>query len=226
MTSNSLAELLELDYPVRIEFDKDDHLYVAEFLDLPGCSATGETVADAYKEVQAAKEDWLRLALEQGLPIPPPSKTEDYSGRVLLRIPTSLHATVADKARLHGTSLNQYLVHLISGSVVQDAFNDKLDEMKAQIERLDWRIAKVTTDLSHLSAHTSMGILGATTGMVYAQTGNVYSAVVQNTYTASTIQQGILLSNCPQYPFLDLVPEVEQEPSLPNLFFRGSEGKT
>ena len=34
-----------MNYPVKIEFDEEDGLYIAEFPDLPGCSAPGSSVA-------------------------------------------------------------------------------------------------------------------------------------------------------------------------------------
>jgi predicted RNase H-like HicB family nuclease len=67
----------DLNYPVRIEYDEEDGLFIADFLDLPGCSATGSTVTEAYERAQEAKAEWLRLTAEQGLPIPKPSRTQD-----------------------------------------------------------------------------------------------------------------------------------------------------
>lgn len=195
MNTDSLDQLKSLNYPVRIEFEPADNLYVADFLDLPGCSATGETVAEAHARAEKAKEDWLRLALEQGLPIPKPSTTEDYSGRVLLRIPTSLHAMVAERARVHGASLNQYLVHLISASTVQDEVTDKLEEMKGRMEKLDWRLAKLTTDLKRLSSYVSQASLRASTAVTGSiQYANV-SAMTLNTQGFVTTQQGTLTGN-------------------------------
>src|SRR6266542_1516279 len=124
--THTLEDLKTLDYPVKIEYDEEDSLFVAEFLDLPGCSATGSTVAEAYERAQDSKAEWLRLTLEQGLPIPKPSKTEDYSGRILLRLPVSLHAMLADRARTNGVSLNQYLVHLLSAGAVGDQVGHKI----------------------------------------------------------------------------------------------------
>lgn len=108
MSIRSPEDLSAVDYPVRIEYDRDDALYVAEFLDLPGCSATGATASEAYERAQSAKIEWLRVALEQDLPIPRPSRTGEYSGRILVRLPASLHANLADRARVNGISLNQY----------------------------------------------------------------------------------------------------------------------
>ena len=39
---------------------------------------------------------------------------EDYSGRLLLRIPRSLHKTLKQSAAAEGVSLNQYLVYKLA----------------------------------------------------------------------------------------------------------------
>jgi antitoxin HicB len=130
MNTKSLEDLKALDYPVRIEYDREDSLYIADFVDLPGCSVTGPAVTEAYRRAQTAKEEWLRVTLEQGLPIPKPSKAVEYSGRLLLRLPTSLHAMLAERARANGASLNQYMVHLLSAGAVGD---ERIESLKSSL---------------------------------------------------------------------------------------------
>jgi antitoxin HicB len=147
MSRELLEQLKARDYPVKISFDDQDKVYVAEFFDLPGCSASGDTVEDAYRRAQEAKAEWLRVTLEQGLPIPEPSRTEEYSGRILLRLPTSLHGMLSDKSKLHGVSLNQYILHLLSVAVVGDGVSAQLDELRNKVALLEWRIAQLTLGL-------------------------------------------------------------------------------
>jgi predicted RNase H-like HicB family nuclease len=141
MNTDSLDDLKALHYPVKIEYDDEDALFVAEFPDLPGCSAPGSTVTEAYEGAQRAKGEWLRVTLEQGLPVPKPSKARDYSGRILVRLPASLHATLADRARINGASLNQYIVHLLSASAMGEQVNSKLDAVIAHLQEIECRMA-------------------------------------------------------------------------------------
>ncbi|MGA2590801.1 MAG: type II toxin-antitoxin system HicB family antitoxin [Bryobacteraceae bacterium] len=127
MKTDSLEDLKTLDYAVRIEYDREDAVYIADFVDLPGCSATGPTVSEAYRRAQRAKEEWFRVTLEQGLPIPKPSTPGEYSGRLLLRVPASLHSMLAERARANGASLNQYMVHLLSAGTVAEEMNSKIE---------------------------------------------------------------------------------------------------
>ncbi len=155
MNAESLEKLKALNYPIRIEFDEKDKLFIAEFLDLPGCSASGESVEEAYSRAQEAKEEWLRVTLEQGLPIPKPSASQEYSGRILVRLPASLHAMLSGRAQLHGASLNQFIVHLLSAAAVGDEVSTKIDELRDYVSKLEWRVAKLSQSLNQLLSRTA-----------------------------------------------------------------------
>lgn len=109
-----LEHYLRLRYPVELVEDEDGG-YFAHTPDLPGCIAQGETVEETLKNLQEAKQAWIEVRLEDGLEIPAPREVvEEYSGKFLLRVPRSLHRELATKAHREGTSLNQYVLHLIS----------------------------------------------------------------------------------------------------------------
>lgn len=44
----------------------------------------------------------------------PETPSEDYSGKLVLRMPKQLHADLAAAAEREGVSLNQYLVYLLA----------------------------------------------------------------------------------------------------------------
>lgn len=127
-------------YPAKIEFDPTDQLYVVDFLDLPGCSAHGATVEEAYQRAEEAKEEWIKATKEQGLPVPPPTVSTEHSGRILLRLPTSLHGMLADRAKIRGASLNQYLVHLLSGAAVGDSVESSINRLRADFSSFESRV--------------------------------------------------------------------------------------
>ena len=56
----------------------------------------------------------MQAALEDGLPVREPDDLENYSGQFKLRIPKSLHRSLAEHARQEGISMNQYCVYLLS----------------------------------------------------------------------------------------------------------------
>lgn len=80
--------------------------YLAEFPDLPGCIADGETIEEAISEAGDALKAWLKVAEERNHPIPIPSISENFSGQTRLRMPKSLHAQLSLHAKQEGVSLN------------------------------------------------------------------------------------------------------------------------
>lgn len=104
-------------YPIEVFWSDEDEGYVANVPDLPGCSAWGETEADAIREAHDAISAWLEAAQAAGRAIPeatPPQDDAGYSGRFLVRLPRRLHADLARNAKREGVSLNQYLLFLLA----------------------------------------------------------------------------------------------------------------
>ena len=105
---------MNLPYRLEILPDPDEGGFVVRYPDLPGCISVGETMNDALANAQDAKQAWLTAALEEEIQIAEPSVTENYSGQFKLRIPKSLHRSLAEHAKAEGTSMNQYCVYLLS----------------------------------------------------------------------------------------------------------------
>lgn len=84
------------------------------FPDLPGCITCGETIEAAIANAMEAKKEWLEAAVEEGIEIQEPDSLEDYSGQFKLRIPRSLHRSLAAHSKREGISMNQYCVYLLS----------------------------------------------------------------------------------------------------------------
>ena len=105
---------LEKTYKLEIVPDKDEGGFVASYPDLPGCITTGETIEEAYRNAEDAKRQWLTAALESGAKINEPNYQEKYSGQFKLRIPKSLHRSLAERAKSEGVSMNQYCVALLA----------------------------------------------------------------------------------------------------------------
>ncbi|MBP2657186.1 MAG: hypothetical protein H6Q69_218 [Firmicutes bacterium] len=90
--------------------------YVASIKELPGCITQGETKAEALEMIEDAKAGWIDIALQDGNEIPEPT-TEQYSGKFIVRIPKSLHKSLAEKAKEENVSLNQLTTYLLSSGI-------------------------------------------------------------------------------------------------------------
>ena len=102
-----------LRYAVRIEPDPKQG-FVASIPDLPGCLAYGETEAEALEDLEDSKELWLETYVEAHGEAPEPKTAKTYSGKLLLRLPKSLHRSLDEVAQEEGTSLNQHIVCVLS----------------------------------------------------------------------------------------------------------------
>jgi antitoxin HicB len=101
-------------YPSEIFWSDEDEGFIAVARDLPGCSAFGATREEACAELRPAIMAWIEAAQSAGNPVPTPSEKPAYSGKVLVRMPKSLHEDLAKQAETEGVSLNQYMVVLLS----------------------------------------------------------------------------------------------------------------
>ncbi|AEV15180.1 hypothetical protein TCCBUS3UF1_1300 [Thermus sp. CCB_US3_UF1] len=88
--------------------------FTALLPDLEGCVSVGETEEEALANLEEARQLWIETAYEHGDEIPLPSSAKEYSGRILVRMPKSLHRRLDEEARAEGVSLNQFIVSLLS----------------------------------------------------------------------------------------------------------------
>lgn len=88
------------------------------FPSLPGCLTAGETPEDALRMLREAMASWIEAAILAGDPVPEPAE-ERSSGRVLLRMPRSLHARLAAQARQENVSINQLAITLLAEGLGQ-----------------------------------------------------------------------------------------------------------
>jgi len=59
-------------YEIIIYWSEEDHIFIAEVPELPGCIAHGNTQALAFSNIQQAIKLWIDTAKEFGDPIPAP----------------------------------------------------------------------------------------------------------------------------------------------------------
>lgn len=87
---------------------------VVRYPDLPGCFAQVEEDEDIRQVARDVLTEWLTLALEDSDDIPVPRAAREYSGRFVLRVPRSMHASLAMAADREGVSTNAYIVSLLA----------------------------------------------------------------------------------------------------------------
>ena len=110
----TIDEYMKLPYRLELIPDTDEGGYVASYPELPGCLTCGETMEAAIANANDAKRAWLEAALSDGVEIMEPDSLDSYSGQFKLRIPKSLHKTLAEHSKAEGISMNQYCLYLLT----------------------------------------------------------------------------------------------------------------
>lgn len=92
----------------------EDGSWFARVVEFTGCMTEGDTSEEAFANLEDAMTSWIEVHLEDGDPIPPPSTTDQYSGKFLMRVPKTLHRELALRAEREGVSLNQFALSTLS----------------------------------------------------------------------------------------------------------------
>jgi antitoxin HicB len=105
-----------LPYPVTLVHEDDDQ-WAATIDALPGCTARGATPDEAVERAGEAMTAWLASARREGKDVPEPKTAQSHSGRLLLRMPQTLHAELARIAEREKVSLNQFITDVLAGAL-------------------------------------------------------------------------------------------------------------
>ena len=109
-----IDEYMCLPYRMEVIPDTVEGGYVVRFPELPGCLTCADTLEEAVRNAADCKKEWLTAALEEGIDIPEPVSEDEYSGQFKLRIPKSLHKSLAEHSKAEGISMNQYCLYLLA----------------------------------------------------------------------------------------------------------------
>ena len=112
--NKDLDYYMSLNYKIEVIEDKEEGGYVLSCPELRGCITCADTIQEGFEMLEDAKKCWFVACIEDNIPIPEPSTANDYSGQFKLRMPKSLHKTLADRSRQEGISMNQYCLYLLS----------------------------------------------------------------------------------------------------------------
>jgi len=118
--SKDLDYYMRLNYKIEIIEDTEENSYTLSCPDLTGCITCADSLEKAFDMITDAKKCWFTACLEDGIQIPEPNDSKDYSGQFKLRMPKSLHRTLAERSQQEGVSMNQYCLYLLSSGANTD----------------------------------------------------------------------------------------------------------
>ena len=103
-------------YSFSVTWSDEDNSYLAICPEFPGLSAFGDDPAEALEEARIVLKSFIEVYAEDGMELPAPLRTKDYSGQLRVRMPRALHAQLARLAEHDGVSLNMIIVSYLSAS--------------------------------------------------------------------------------------------------------------
>ena len=104
------------DYPfeVRPLATDDGGGYLISFPDFAECISDGESVDEAIENGRDALKATIAALKAKKLPVPAPNSGGVASGKFLARVPKTVHAQLATRARAEGVSLNALVLTFIA----------------------------------------------------------------------------------------------------------------
>jgi predicted HicB family RNase H-like nuclease len=129
-----------------------EHRFVAHLKEIPEASlhAYGITQEDAIRNLREQFEFFVAEAKQKKIHLPSPEKQdeEEFSGRIVVRMPSWVHRLVDQLADEDGISTNSYIVNRLI----------RAGTMEEMVNRLMEREEKWLTRLSYLVHTTQKGI--------------------------------------------------------------------
>lgn len=104
------------DYPFEIRplSPEEGGGFLISYPDFAECLSDGETVDEALANGRDALAATIAALESKGLPVPAPNSGGVASGKFVARVPKTIHAQLAMRARAEGVSLNALVLSLIA----------------------------------------------------------------------------------------------------------------
>ena len=99
-----MKELNQYPFEIRPLSKEDGGGFLISFLDFSECISDGETPEEALQNGLDALQETISALESMNLPVPEPSSGGSHSGKFVQRVPKSLHARLAARARQEGVS--------------------------------------------------------------------------------------------------------------------------
>ena len=109
-----MAKITDYPFEVRPLVEEDGGGYLISFPDFAECISDGETVEDALVNGRDALKATLAALKAKKLPVPAPNGGGVASGKFVARVPKTVHAQLATRARAEGVSLNTLVLTFIA----------------------------------------------------------------------------------------------------------------
>lgn len=101
-----MRDLKQYPFDIQLLTEEDGGGYLISFPDFSECISDGDTVEEAIQNGLDALEETIAALESMNLSVPEPGSGGSYSGKFVQRVPKSLHARLAARAKQEGVSMN------------------------------------------------------------------------------------------------------------------------
>ena len=109
-----MATLTDYPFEVRPLAEGDGGGYLVSFPDFAECISDGEPIEEALANGRDALKATIAALEARKLPVPGPNSGGVASGKFVARVPKTVHAQLATRARAEGVSLNTLVLTFIA----------------------------------------------------------------------------------------------------------------
>jgi antitoxin HicB len=109
-----MSELSDYPFEIRPLTVAEGGGFLIAYPDFSECIADGETVEEAIANGREALAATVAALIATGFPVPKPNSGGVASGKFVARVPKSIHAQLAARAKAEGVSLNTLVVAFIA----------------------------------------------------------------------------------------------------------------
>jgi predicted RNase H-like HicB family nuclease len=177
----------------RVLVPESDGTFSADILEFPGCFAEGKTPNEAYAKLERIAESWIEAALEQGQEIPAPIEAHNFSGRIALRIPKSIHKQSAKFAEMDGTSLNQFFLTAVAARVgAEDFFERLFNRLEAKFMTFATSMSSFTFNLHSALNLTASQKMVTTQGLTFTLPDQAFISLASDGLPMTAISGNII----------------------------------
>jgi antitoxin HicB len=109
-----MTKLTDYPFEVRPLAEEEGGGYLVSFPDFAECISDGETIEEALANGRDALKATIAALKARKLPVPAPNSGGVASGKFVARVPKTVHAQLATRARAEGVSLNTLVLTFIA----------------------------------------------------------------------------------------------------------------
>jgi antitoxin HicB len=109
-----MSKLSDYPFEIRPLTDEEGGGFLISFPDFAECISDGDTVEEVLASGREALKATMAALKSKKLPVPAPNSGGIASGKFVARVPKTVHAQLATRAKAEGVSLNALVLTFIA----------------------------------------------------------------------------------------------------------------